>query len=294
MCHSELVSSVPLSKRVLNLLVEILIGYVLVLCLVRVFESHFVFFPNYPSRQTGDWKPKGFPVEDVWLTAADGTRLHSWWIPNDRANLTAVAFHGNAGGVVDRAEVYQFLRETPANVLAVEYRGYGRSEGKPSESGIYQDAEAAYQYLVTQKHIAAKSIVVFGQSLGSAVAVHLAAQHETGAVILEAPFPSASKVAAKSFPFLPGLGLLVHGQFATSERVKEIRAPILIVHCNKDPVIPFPFGKEVYAASVEPKSFLEIDEYCHEEASIVAPQKYRAALQKFLSSVTGGNSLMKQ
>ena len=283
-------STVPLRKRALNLAIEILIGYVLVLLLVRVFESHFVFFPNYPSRQREDWKPKWFPVEDAWLTAADGTRLHSWWIPNDKANLTFVAFHGNAGGVADRAEVYQFLRETPANVLAVEYRGYGRSEGKPSEAGIYQDAEAAYQYLVSSKHIPPKTIVLFGQSLGTAVAAHLAAQHEVGAVVLEAPFPSASRVAGKAFPFLPGLSLLVRSQFDTQQRVQEISAPIFVVHCNQDPVIPFTFGKEVFAASREPKAFLEINGACHEEASMIAPEKYRIALQSFLSKMPRENS----
>jgi uncharacterized protein len=290
LCHSELVSTVTLQKRALNLLVELLIGYVLVLLIVRVFESHFVFFPNYPSRQREDWKPKWFPVEDVWLNAADGTKLHSWWIPNDKANLTIVAFHGNAGGVADRAEVYQFLRDTPANVLAVEYRGYGRSDGKPSEAGIYQDAESAYQYLVVTRHIPPKSVVVFGQSLGTAVAAHLAAQHEVAGVILEAPFPSASRVASKVFPFLPGLSLLVHSQFDTQRRVQEINAPILIVHCNQDPVIPFVFGQEVFAASREPKTFLEIDAICHEEASMIAPAKYRTALQSFLSKVPAGNS----
>ena len=175
--------------------------------------------------------------------------------------------------------------DVPGNVLALEYRGYGLSEGKPSEAGIYRDADAGYQYLINEKHIDPRSIIAFGQSLGTAVAAHLAAQHQVGAVVLEAPFPSASRLARIIFRFLPGLSLLVRGQFDTQARVQEIHAPILIVHCLQDPVLPFKLGKEVYAASNPPKTFLEINSRCHEESSIIAPDKYRAALQNFLNGV---------
>ena len=274
-----------LRKRMFNLLVAILIGYVLVLALCRIFEARLIFFPNYPDRFGGDWNPRGLGVQDVWLTTDDGTKLHAWWIPNDAAKFTFLAFHGNAGNVADRATVYQFLRDTPANVLALEYRGYGRSEGKPSEWGVYRDADAAYVYLVNTKGKDPKTIVSFGQSLGTAVATHLAAHREIGGVVLEAPFPSASRVAQKYYWFLPGVGLLVRSHFDTERRLKEIKAPVFIVHCNQDPVLPFQFGQEVYQAARAPKDFLEINGYCHEEASVIAPDNYRAALRGFLGSL---------
>ncbi len=271
--------------RVLNFLLTILIAYIIALVLIRVFESHFIFFPDSPGRLEGDWHPRALPVQDVWLTSSGGTKLHAWWIPHDQAKVTFLAFHGNAANITNRAPVYEFLRDTPANVLALEYSGYGRSEGKPSEAALYRDADAAYQYLVNTKGIAPKTIISFGQSLGTAVAANLAAHREVGAVILEAPFPSASRIARQFFWFLPGISLLVHGQLDTAARLQQINVPILIVHCTQDPVIPFHFGQAVYNAARSPKDFLQINAACHEESSLVAPNQYRPTLQKFLSAL---------
>jgi len=264
-------------------LVYILVAYVLLLSLVRIFESRLIFFPDYPGRLEGDWHPRTLNVQDVWLKASDGTKLHAWWIPANNAKFTFLAFHGNAANIANRAPAYEFLHDLPANILALEYRGYGRSEGKPSEAGLYLDSEAAYQYVVNSKGTDPKTIVSFGQSLGTAVASHLAARHVVGGVVLEAPFPSAARMARQVFWFLPGLGLLVHSQFDTQARLQEINAPLLIVHCRQDPVIPFHFGQEVYDAAHPPKDFLPIEGQCHEEASLIAPAQYRAALRKFLT-----------
>lgn len=274
-----------LGARILSFLLTIAIGYILILVLVRIFEAHFIFFPNTPGRLEGDWHPRALPVEDVWLTSSDGTKLHAWWIPHDHAKFTFLAFHGNAANIANRAPVYAFLSDTPANVFALEYSGYGRSEGKPSEAALYSDADAAYQYLVTTRGIAPQTIISFGQSLGTAVAANLASHRQVGAVILEAPFPSASRLARQSFWFLPGISLLVHGQLDTAARLRQITAPLLIVHCTQDPVIPFHFGQAVYDAARPPKTFLEIDSYCHEESSLVAPTQYRPALDKFLATL---------
>ncbi len=272
-------------RRLLSLFLSILLGYVLVLVLVRVFESRLIFFPDYPGRLEGDWHPRGLNVEDVSLTAPDGVKLHAWWISDDKARFTFLAFHGNASNIANRSPTYEFLHGAHVNVFAVEYRGYGRSEGKPSEAGIYLDAEAAYDYLVSSRGLDRKSIIAFGQSLGTAAAAHLSAHREVAGVVLEAPFPSASRVARKVFWFLPGVSLLTHGQFDTRARLKEIHVPVLIVHCNQDPVIPFQFGQEVYAEALPPKKFLPVNGYCHEESSLIAPTQYRAALQEFLNGL---------
>ena len=275
----------PFHRRLLSHFLTIVVAYLLVLVLVRMFESHLIFFPNYPGRLDGDWRPRGLNVEDVWLTASDGVKLHAWWIPGDKARFTFLAFQGNASNIANRAPIYEFLRSTHANVFALEYRGYGHSEGKPNEAGVYRDAEAAYEYLVNTKGTDPKAIICFGQSFGTAVATHLAAHRQVAGVVLEAPFPSASRVARRVFWFLPGVSLLVHGQLDTQARLKEIRAPVLIVHCNQDPVVPFQFGQDVYDAALAPKSFLEIKGYCHEEAALIAPTQYRIAIQEFLSSL---------
>jgi fermentation-respiration switch protein FrsA (DUF1100 family) len=266
-------------------LLYLCVAYVLLLLVIRIFERRMVFFPNYPARLEGDWHPRTLAPEDVWLTASDGTKLHAWWIPDANAEFTFLAFHGNASNIANRALAYEFLHDTPANVFALEYRGYGHSEGKPSETGFYLDAEAAYEYLVSTKHLDPKAILSYGQSLGTAVAANLAARHSVGGVVLEAPFPSASRVAGKIFWFLPGLSLLVRSQFDTQSNLQRISAPILIVHCTEDPILPFQFGQEVYNSARPPKHFVQIAGYCHEESSIVAPAQYRAALRDFLASL---------
>ena len=263
----------------------ILVAYLLVLLLIRTFESRLIFFPNYPGRLEGEWHPRSLNVEDVWLTTSDGVKLHAWWIPHDRSRFTFLAFHGNASNIANRAPIYEFLHSTPANILALEYRGYGHSNGKPSEAGIYRDADAAYDYLVNTRSIDPKSIISYGQSLGTAVATHCAAHRRVAGVVLEAPFPSAARLASKLFWFLPGISVLVYGQFNTQAWLKDVHAPILIVHCNQDPVIPFHFGQEVYAAAPSPKYFLQVNGACHEESSLMDPTQYQAALRRFLDSL---------
>jgi fermentation-respiration switch protein FrsA (DUF1100 family) len=272
-------------KRVLMFLVYLLVAYVLVLIGMRLFESHMVFFPDYPSRLEGDWHPRALSPEDVWVIASDGTKLHGWWIPNKDARFTFLAFHGNASNIANRTETYEFLRDLPANVLALEYRGYGHSEGKPSEDGLYRDADAAYQFLTDIKHVDPTFIVSFGQSLGTTVAADLAAHRRVGALVLEAPLPSASRAAKKMFWFLPGLKLLVYSQFDTVSKLKKVTAPVMVIQCTHDPVLPFEFGKEVYSAAPSPKRYLWIEGECHEESSLIEPVKYRDALRLFLASL---------
>lgn len=272
-------------NRLSMFLIYLFVAYVVLLLVVRLFESRLVFFPNYPSRLAGDWHPRTLSPEDLWITASDGTKLHAWWIFNPEAKFTFLAFHGNASNIANREGVYEFLRDLPANVLAVEYRGYGHSEGKPSETGLYLDADAAYEFLANTKRVDPKSILSFGQSLGTAVATDLAAHRKVGGLVLEAPLPSASRAASKIFWFLPGLSLLVSSQFDTISKLKKVQAPVLVVQCTRDPVLPFEFGQQVYSAAPSPKHFLWIEGECHEESSLIEPLKYRAALRQFLSSL---------
>jgi uncharacterized protein len=276
-------------RRVKVLLAGILIAYVSVLFLARIFETHLIFFPDYEGRLTGNWHPKGLPIEDVWLNSPGEIKLHAWWIPNPRAELTFIAFHGNAGNISQRADVYRFLSELPVNVLAVEYRGYGRSEGTPNEAGLYLDAQAGYDYLVHERGIPPNRIVAFGQSLGTAVAVDLATKRPLAGVILEAPFPSVRAVTSRIYPFLPGLGLIAKSKFNTGGKLARPHPPVMITHCNQDPVIAFTLGQEVYQLAVEPKSFLRIEGFCHEEAFLIAPTSYREHLSAFINGLPDGN-----
>jgi hypothetical protein len=266
-------------------LLTLAVAYVIALCAIRLFEAHFLFFPNVPGRLDGSWNPPGLGIEDVRLTTSDGVKLHAWWIPRGGARFTFLAFHGNAANIANRADAYGFLAGLPANILAVEYRGYGKSEGKPSEAGLYRDAQAGYQFLLSEKAIRPEQIVSFGQSLGTAIATHLAAQNKVGALVLEAPFPSASAVARCAFWFMPGISLLVYGQLDTGVAIRSVNAPVMVVHCTQDPVIPFELGRAVFEQAHSPKFFVEIEGYCHEEASLISPGRYKAALTSFLESI---------
>jgi len=272
-------------KRLSMFLLYLFVAYIVLLIVVRLVENRMIFFPNYPNRLEGDWHPRALAPDDVWLTSSDGTKLHAWWISNPAAKFTFLAFHGNASNIANRDATYEFLRDVPGNVLALEYRGYGHSEGKPSELGLYLDADAAYQFLIDTKRLDPKSILSFGQSLGTAVATDLAAHRRVGGLILEAPLPSASRAASKLFWFLPGMNLLVYSQFDTIGKLKKVTAPVMVVQCTHDPVLPLQFGQEVYKAAPLPKRSLWIEGECHEESSLIAPVKYRSALQQFLASL---------
>jgi hypothetical protein len=267
----------------LSFLAYLLLAYAALVLLLVIFERHFIFFPQFPGRLSGDWHPPGLPVEDVWLQTGDAVKLHAWWIAAPGAEFTFVAFHGNAANIANRADIYRFLHELPANVLAVEYRGYGKSEGSPTEAGIYLDADAAYDHLTRTRGIPPRRIISFGASLGSAVATDLAARHAVAGVVLEAPFPSTAAVARRVYWFLPGLGGFARTKLDTSAKLARVRVPVLVVHCDRDPVIAFALGEEVFRSAHEPKFFLPIRGEYHEGGSLEAPAEYRAALLAFLA-----------
>jgi hypothetical protein len=274
-----------MKRRIMSYLLTLAAIYVGLLILLRIFENSFIFFPNFPGRLSGEWNPRGLPKEDVWLQTADGVKLHAWWIPAQNAEFTFVAFHGNAANIANRADAYAFLHALPANVLAVEYRGYGKSEGSPSEKGIYLDALAAHDYLTRERGIAPAKIIAYGQSLGTAVATDLATQRPVGGLLLEAPFPSAAAVARRAYFFLPGITLALRSKFDTAKKLSSIHVPVLVAHCKSDPVIAFSFGEEVYRAANEPKKFFPVASYCHEEIGLVAPEAYAPVLREFLQLV---------
>ena len=181
------------TQPLIKLLILLAVGYSSILLLVWLFGDRLIYFPNYPGRLSGDWHPEDLPIQDTWLRTADGVKLHSWWIPAEGAQFTFLVFHGNAANIANRADLYRFLRNLPANVFAVEYRGYGRSEGHPNENGLYQDAVAAWEYAVRNLGISPNRLIAFGASMGTAVAVDLAAKRDVAGVVLVAPFASSAR-----------------------------------------------------------------------------------------------------
>lgn len=272
-------------KRVISFFGYVVLAYLAILVLARVFENQLIYFPNYPGRADGDWNPPGLPVEDVWLRTGDGVKIHAWWISAEGAEFTFVAFHGNAGNIAHRADIFRFLGGLPANVLAVEYRGYGRSEGSPNEQGLFLDARAAHDYLVRERRIPPEHIIPFGQSLGTAVAADLAVSRKVGGVVLEAPFVSVRAVARRVYFFFPGVTALLKTRFATGEKLARNEIPLLVVHCSRDPVLAFALGKEVFEMARGPKFFFRVEGHCHEEVALFAAGEYRAQMLAFLERI---------
>jgi fermentation-respiration switch protein FrsA (DUF1100 family) len=218
----------------------------------------------YPMRHPqGLWEGQAaLGVEDVWLTTADGVKLHAWWAPAPDAKVATLFLHGNAGNVSHRAYAIRAIREAGSSVLVPDYRGYGKSEGSPSEQGLYRDADAAYAWLLARQSDA--KIIIHGESLGSSVAVDLAARTQPVAVILEAPFPSARAVAGT---VLPVLGPSLVWGFDARSKIRKVHAPLWIFHGDRDEIIDLSLGRDLFEAANEPKQFWQIPGAGHNNIS---------------------------
>ena len=259
----------------------VLIGVLLSVLLIRMFEERFIFFPDI-AYGGGD-KPEdyGLRAEEVFLTTVDGVRIHGYWAPAAGAERTILLFHGNAGNLSHRLDYVAFLNLLPANVLAIDYRGYGKSEGRPTEEGVYLDAQAAYDYVTRERGVRPEQITAVGQSLGVAVAVDLASKQPLAGIVLEGGFPSARRVARRAI-WLPGIAYVIRSKFDSAAKLKTLRVPVLVAHCRQDSVLPFALGEELYAAANQPKTFVVYPGPCHEPLFHADPVDYAARLQAFL------------
>ena len=237
----------------------------------------------YPLRYPDGWwnQQSAVGASEVWLTARDGVRLNAWWIPAPAGSFVTVFFHGNGGNLTHRVPHMRAIASAGSSLLILDYRGYGKSSGAPSESGLYADADAAYEWLIGQGY-SPKRIVIQGESLGTAVAVELAARKTCAGVVLEAPFNSASQVAAG---ILPLVGPLVMRQFDSKQRIGKIQTPLLVMHGDRDEVIPYRLGRDLYDAAPEPKSFWTAPGAHHNDLVEVAGDRYRGKLSEFYGSL---------
>ncbi|MCD4825650.1 MAG: alpha/beta hydrolase [Phycisphaerae bacterium] len=240
----------------------------------------------HPTRELED-TPGDLSLEyqDVWLETSDGPKIHGWWVPADRNRGTVLFFHGNAGNISHRLATIAIFHSLGMNVLIIDYRGYGRSEGKPTEDGTYRDAEAAWAYLVNERKIPPEKIVVFGRSLGGALAVYIASQNHDqpqnspAGLIAESSFTSAPDMAASMIPLLP-IRWLVRFKYNSLERIPNVRCPVLIVHSQDDDLVPYKFGQSLYAAAGEPKKLVTL-EGGHNDGFILCEDEYVEQLDDF-------------
>jgi hypothetical protein len=253
--------------------------------LLLLFETRFIYFPSRGHDATP--AGLGLPHEDVWLTAEDGVRIHGWYLPVPRARWVTLVSHGNAGNISHRLDRALLLQaRLRSSVFLYDYRGYGASEGSPDEAGTYRDARAAYRYLVEQKHVRPDELVLFGESLGSAVALELALARPAAALVLEAPFTSVPDVARTTL-FAP-LAPFVRTRYDSLARVPRLRMPLLVMQGDRDEVIPPALGRRLFDAAPRPKRYYAIPGAGHNDTYLVGGEAYWKALSGFLDAVARG------
>ena len=257
-----------------------------------IFEESMIFFPDHDP--SGFWDVEaissgtGTAVEECFFTTDDGERLHGWWCrpetPGAAASATAemvlLWFHGNAGNLSQRAGLMLELARIPAQVFIVDYRGYGRSTGRPNEQGLYRDSRAAWRYLRDDRGVDADRIVILGKSLGGAVAVDLAADVDPAGLIVESSFTSVPEMAARHYPFIPRR--LVRTKMDSLSKIGGVSSPVLVIHSPADEVVPFAHGARLFQAASGDKQFFEVTGAGHNELWLVGGSDYFNTLREFL------------
>lgn len=238
----------------------VLVLYGALLAVTYTFQRSLQYFPSTARFTAAEIGLMGFA--DLVLRTADGESIVAWWKPPEPGRAVLVYFHGNGGSLWNRQDRARRLTEDGRGLLLVSYRGYSGSTGAPSEEGLRRDAEAAYGF-VAQRYEPGR-IVLYGESLGTGVAVALAAERAHGGLILDAPFTSAADVARRQYWFLP-VDWLMRDQFRSLDRVGGLKSPLLVLHGDQDGIIPIALGERLFAAAPEPKRFVRLPGVGHAE-----------------------------
>ena len=278
------------AARLLLMALAIVLVAALAVRQTELLDRRVLFFPTKEMVHTPS--DMGLYYHDVWLTAQDGAKLHGWFVPGT-SGYTLIWFHGNAGNISYRVDnLLLFNKRLGVSALIIDYRGYGRSEGTPSERGMYMDAEAALEYLRSSAYnVQDDKLIFFGRSLGCAVAVEMATRHKPRAVILESPFTSIEAIAKiarpKPFAFLPlhhVVMWLLKSRFDSLAKMDGIQSPVLILHGSDDDIIGIDMAQELFDAAREPKRFYEIQGAGHNDTYLTGGEGYFDTLREFIDS----------
>ena len=221
--------------------------------------------------------------EDIALKTEDGLKLNGWYVPADNSRFTVLLCHGNGGNIMHRLDSINLLYSFGVSCFVFDYRGYGNSQGKPSEEGTYLDAHAAYRWLTETRRIPPERIVLFGRSLGGSIASQLATTVDAAGLILESCFTSYADIGQKFYPYMP-VKWFARFSYRTIDYIKDVHCPVMIIHSQNDEVVPFEFGLELYEAANEPKEFIEIFG-SHNDAFLSSNEIYKKAWTKYLNSL---------
>jgi len=275
-------------KFLMNIFIGAVFVLVFLFLLARWQERVGLFFPSrelYTNPAS-----EGLPFEDVYFKSA-GSDLHGWYIPASGRQVV-LWMHGNAGNIADRLDqAVKMKRALGVSSFMFDYRGYGQSTGRPSEEGLYQDAQAALEWLTEVRGVHPREVILYGHSLGTAVTVDLAVKRgkDSGGMVLESPFTSAADMARKIYFGLP-VGLIMSVKLDNIGRIRGVKMPILVIHGVSDTVIPFAMGKQVFDAAPEPKTFLPVAGGDHSDCYVVGGEAYWGAWRGLLEQVATAQS----
>ena len=272
-------------NRAKRFLIGSLVIYIGVVVFVAALEGYLMY--PAPSVASGDWAPTWLDYEDVEITTSTGNSIHGWYCEHPDARRVLLLCHGNGEHVAFMADELEFLRiRFQANVFAFDYRGYGKSAGKPFEAGILVDGEAAHHWVAERNGIQADEVYLWGRSLGGAVAVHLASKNGSKGLVLDRTFCSMVDVASSHYPWLP-VRLLLNNRYPSEKRLQQYDGPLIQFHGKPDRVVPFRFGQALFEASPSiQKTFISSEDMSH---NMPWPQGYFDAVQQFFESVEGAD-----
>ena len=251
----------------------------------HVVDRSFIYFPSREIEATpGD---VGLEFEDVRFQASDGVALHGWFVAGG-GDATLVWFHGNGGNIGHRVgNIRELVERLQISIFIFDYRGYGRSEGSTYEEGTYLDAESAITYVRSRGDVDPEKTIYFGRSLGCAVAAEMAIKYPPRALICESGFTSVRAMTKSVYPFLPGLQLLVTTKYDTLSKISRVDVPVMVLHGDRDEIVPFSMSRELFDAAKGPKRFYTIEGAGHNDTYYVGGPDYFEALREFVDEVIG-------
>jgi hypothetical protein len=265
--------------RVLLYSLLVVVGvYACLALLLFIFQSRLLYFPERSLIATPT--DVALPFETITFRTSDNLVLHGWFVPSVPQRAVLMYLHGNGGNISHRLESLRQFHHMGLSVLIFDYRGYGKSDGDPTEDGTYRDAQAAWGYLTITRGVQPDQIVLLGRSLGGAIAAWLATQVKPRALIIESTFTSVPDRGAEIYPYFP-VRLLSRFEYNTLERIGQVHCPLLVVHSPEDEIVPFNHGEKIFAAAPSPKEFLQISGG-HNDGFFVSADRYERGLITFI------------
>ena len=262
----------------IEIVVVVIIAYSVWGWTLYFMQPTFLYRPLREVSYTPD--ELGLDFDKVTLSTADDLQLSGWYVPADSAEFTVLFCHGNGGNMMHRLDSINVFYNLGLNCFIFDYRGYGDSQGKPSEEGTYLDTMAAYKWLTEEKKISPDNIIVFGRSMGASIAAQLASKVEVTALIIESAFTSYVDIGQKFYPYMP-VRWFARFSYQTIDYIKSVHCPVMIIHSRGDEIVPFEFGLELYEVANKPKEFVEIFG-SHNDSFLLSGEIYNNAWKKWL------------